>query len=98
MEHVLCRTSTSATFAKAIGYSHSEPSAIPLTWAGFNATLSDKNCRTTTGVVVPILNVPPTNPQTYALKLTKDINAIIFGEAKETVVTWIWSCMSVQLS
>ena len=59
MEHVLCRTSTSTTFAKAIGYSHSEPSAIPLTWAGFNATLSDKNCRTTTGVVVPILNVPP---------------------------------------
>lgn len=64
---------------------------VPLTWAGFNAVCSSQQrpSQTNTGVVAPILKVPPTNPTALytALKLTMNINAVIVGEDKRTVVT-----------
>lgn len=66
-------------------------SVFPLTWAGFNAVCSTEqtHSQTNTGVVAPILKVPPTNPTALynALKMAMNINAVIVGEASRTVVT-----------
>ena len=61
----------------------------PVTWAGFHSLCNETKHQTNTGVVAPILRTSPTSSETLftALKLAMNINAVVVGPNRKTVIT-----------